>query len=348
MGEAVGEFEGGDEARLLVQAAEVTDQVNDGVLFLEGFIGQSVIECIEGLLDLVGVVGAHMLVIGIVQEFQDGVGIGAEFLHIHNSVLLVVCREVQTGVGVEFLELDLGFEAVLGFHYHVYQFVSVGVPLFDPAQVSGAAFVVDDEGHHIVAQTFLEHKQSTDAAIAVLEGEDFLKTDMEVQNVVALDLGLLFVCSDQLCQSGMDLVRVQELAIPGTGCDGAVLTGAHLLFVLVHRAGHQEVVELADKLLGQRFHHVVKDIVHAMDMVQHLDHIGDFEGLEGLPNLALFEDGFHLLSRQPDTCHPRRRISQVNDGKIVQTVKIPLFLLILQLFGQFWQLRLGCIAQICP
>ena len=34
MGEAVGEFKGGDEAGLLVQAAEVTDKVDDGVLFL--------------------------------------------------------------------------------------------------------------------------------------------------------------------------------------------------------------------------------------------------------------------------------------------------------------------------
>ena len=36
----MGEFEGGDEAGLLVQVAEVTGQVDDGVLFLEGFIGQ--------------------------------------------------------------------------------------------------------------------------------------------------------------------------------------------------------------------------------------------------------------------------------------------------------------------
>lgn len=40
---------------------------------------------------------------------------------------------------------------------------------------------------------------------------------------------------------------------------------------------------------------MVKNVVHTMDMVQNLDHIGDFEGLEGLPNLAFLEDGFHLL-----------------------------------------------------
>ena len=35
----MGEFEGCDEARLLVQAAEVAGQVDDGVLILKGFAG---------------------------------------------------------------------------------------------------------------------------------------------------------------------------------------------------------------------------------------------------------------------------------------------------------------------
>ena len=86
----MGEFEGGGEAGLLVEAAEVTDQIDNGVLFFEGFIGQGVIEVIKGLFDLVGIIGADVLVIGIIQELQDCVGIGAEFLHIHSSVLLVI------------------------------------------------------------------------------------------------------------------------------------------------------------------------------------------------------------------------------------------------------------------
>ena len=48
----MGEFEGGDEAGLLVQAAEVTDQIYNGVLFLEGFIGESIIKVAEVLLNL--------------------------------------------------------------------------------------------------------------------------------------------------------------------------------------------------------------------------------------------------------------------------------------------------------
>lgn len=55
-------------------------------------------------------------------------------------------------MGVEFLEFDLGFKAVLGFHDYIYQFVAIGVPFLDAAQIPGTAFVVDDEGHHIMAQ----------------------------------------------------------------------------------------------------------------------------------------------------------------------------------------------------
>ena len=292
----MGEFEGGDEAGLLVQAAEVTDQIDDGILFLEGFIGQGVIEVFEGLFDLVGIVGTDVLVIGIVQELQDGVCVGAKLLHIHSSVLLVVGGEVETGVGVELWEFDLGLKAVLGFHHYIHQFVAVVVPFFDATEVSGAAFVVDDEWHNAVAQAFLKEYQSAYTAISILEGEDLLESDVEVQNVIALDFGLLFVAGDQFCQTGMDLIRVQKLTIPGTGCDRPVLTGAHLLLILVHRTGHQNLVKLTDELLGQRLHHVVKDIVHAMDVVQNLDHIGHFQRFEGLPDLAFLEDGFHLLT----------------------------------------------------
>ena len=47
----MGEFEGGDEARLLVPA-EVADNVDDSVLFLERLIGSGIIGVVEGLFNL--------------------------------------------------------------------------------------------------------------------------------------------------------------------------------------------------------------------------------------------------------------------------------------------------------
>ena len=111
-------------------------------------------------------------------------------------------------MGVELLEFDLGFEVVLGFHYHIHQFVPVIVPFLDATQIPGSAFIIDDEWHNAMAQAFLKQDQSAHATVAILEGEDLLETDVEVQNVVALDLRLLLVAGNQLCQTGMDLVRV--------------------------------------------------------------------------------------------------------------------------------------------
>ena len=67
-----------DEAGLLVQAAEVTDSIDDFILFFEGFTGRRVVEIIKYLFNLVGIVCRDMFVIGIVQEFQNSVGIVTE------------------------------------------------------------------------------------------------------------------------------------------------------------------------------------------------------------------------------------------------------------------------------
>ena len=134
-------------------------------------------------------------------------------------------------MGAEFLELDLGFEAVLGFHYHVYQFVVVIVPFFDVADIAGTAFIIDDEGHNVVAQTFLEHKQSAHATVTVLEGEDLIKADMEIQDMILFNFRALFVGFNQFCQAGIDLIRRQQFSISWARGYGSVFAGAYLLAV---------------------------------------------------------------------------------------------------------------------
>ena len=53
------------------------------------------------------------------------------------------------------LQLNLGIKAALGFHYHFRENAGVIVPLPESLQISVAPFVVNDEGHHIVAQALL-------------------------------------------------------------------------------------------------------------------------------------------------------------------------------------------------
>ena len=67
-----------DEAGLLVEATEVADRVDDFVFLFEGFAGHRLVEFVKRLFYLLGIVGTDMFVIGIVQEFQNSVGIVTE------------------------------------------------------------------------------------------------------------------------------------------------------------------------------------------------------------------------------------------------------------------------------
>ena len=95
--------------------------------------------------------------------------------------------------------------------------------------------------------------------------------DVEVQDLIPLDFGLVLIVPNQCCQTGIDPAHRQQFPIPGPGGHRPVLTGADLLTIGVYRAGHQNLMELADELLGQRLHHTIQDIVDAMDVVQNLD-----------------------------------------------------------------------------
>ena len=55
------------------------------------------------------------------------------------------------------LQLNLGIEAALGFHHNFTQDARIIVPLPDALQVPAAALIVQDEGHDLMPQTFLEH-----------------------------------------------------------------------------------------------------------------------------------------------------------------------------------------------
>ena len=108
--------------------------------------GNSLIKPIKGLLDIVGVLVAIQLVIGIAEYFQHCVGIVAEvcllggfrclqdcqvFLHIHSSVLLIISRQPKLTCSTLLLQLYLSLKAVLCFHHNIQQFIMILVPFFE-------------------------------------------------------------------------------------------------------------------------------------------------------------------------------------------------------------------------
>ena len=56
-------------------------------------------------------------------------------------------------------------------------------PFMQTSVVEHLQFIGDDEGHDMIGQALLKHQQATYSAIAILEGMDALKTNMEIQNI---------------------------------------------------------------------------------------------------------------------------------------------------------------------
>ena len=147
-------------------------------------------------------------------EYETLIFVGRRIVHSHHrkchpNFLLVGCRGIKLSLCAESQQFDLGFKPVLRFHYYVDHLEAIIMPFLDAPEVSGSALIVDDEGHGTVAQAFLEHDQSANTAITVFEGEDLLEPDMEVQDLIPLDFGLVLIVPDQCCQTGIDSAHRQ-------------------------------------------------------------------------------------------------------------------------------------------
>ena len=57
-------------------------------------------------------------------------------------------------------------------------------PFLDSAIIEELMIFIDYERHDIVLQALLKHNQSTDTAVSVLEGVNFLKSHMELYYIL--------------------------------------------------------------------------------------------------------------------------------------------------------------------
>ena len=67
-------------------------------------------------------------------------------------------------------------------------------PFAKAAIVEKLEGVCDDEGDDVISEAFLKHDEATHASVAILEGMNLLKADVEIKNVfkgLALD-GVVF------------------------------------------------------------------------------------------------------------------------------------------------------------
>lgn len=83
-------------------------------------------------------------------------------------------------VGADFLKSNLLFETDLRLHTHIHQDTLFFIPSLQTGQVLCSLLIVDDKWCNAMAQTLLKHKQSANAAIAVIKGANLLEPDMKL------------------------------------------------------------------------------------------------------------------------------------------------------------------------
>lgn len=122
-------------------------------------------------------------------------------------------------------------------------------------------------------EALLEHYQTTDATVFVLERMNGFKSDMEIQNVVERDFRLGVVFGKQGFDRGGDFGRLCGLASPDFVFQHLVVADLEPCFPAVHRPGFQDEVELLDKTFVQLSVRRVNHKVDAAEVVYSLNDV---------------------------------------------------------------------------
>ena len=81
-------------------------------------------------------------------------------------------------------EIPFATEAGLGALCELPKHLRIIIPAEDTSQINAASLIIDDKWIDLMAQTFLQHDQSAQAAVVVLKGANPLEVYVEVQNTI--------------------------------------------------------------------------------------------------------------------------------------------------------------------
>ncbi len=99
-------------------------------------------------------------------------------------------------------------------------------------------FIVNDKRDDLIPEAFLQHDQSTKAAVSIFEGVDAFKADMEIQDIIQLHILISLILLDQGSERFRDLLR-RETVLMGMGTE---LAGSHRSVPVSLRAIEQEAM----------------------------------------------------------------------------------------------------------
>ena len=157
----------------------------------------------------------------------------------------------------EALQGDLSLETHLGFHTDIHQNTAILVPLADAVQIASAALIVYDKGRNLMPQTFLEHDESANTSVSILEGKDLLKANMEIQYDGPVHSLPGFIFPDQFSQAGIDFLCGHQPSVPGLHPICSIFPRCDAFFSLINGADHQHIVKVLYEFLSQRLLYMV-------------------------------------------------------------------------------------------
>ena len=105
----------------------------------------------------------------------------------------------------EAAEIHLAFEVGLGVGSEGSEDFWVDIPGGDAAMVLTTVFIVNDKRDDLIPEAFLQHDQSTKAAVSIFEGVDAFKADMEMQDILQGNIALGLIFLQQGGQRSMDI-----------------------------------------------------------------------------------------------------------------------------------------------
>lgn len=148
-------------------------------------------------------------------------------------------------------------------------------PFIEPTIVVELQLLSDDERNYVVRQALLEHQESSDPAVAVLERVDALELAVKVDDVFKRHLSFCVVAFQQgrhllvhflrwACRVASDFV-------------GKLLVVSYVepLLLAVRRPGFKKQVQMPDHRLRRLVKGMVNNVVYAAEMVSGLDDVID-------------------------------------------------------------------------
>lgn len=190
-------------------------------------------------------------------------------------------------------------------------------PFTQPPVIEEFEFLCDNERDDAVCKTLLEHDQTPDATVSVLEGVNGLELLVEVDYALKGLDWLSVVCEEQSFHPGMDFFRRTGGVASDLVGEFFVVANIEPWLPAVGCPGLQDPVEFFDETLRKSVLRPVNDQVYAAEMVRSLDNVVNIDAAIRDTYGVGFENVPGLLMGEPAALYMVGAVGEINLGTVV-------------------------------